>query len=148
MAFSVVGRTHRPLVISFSLQSYRAPLNARHIQTQTSASSLCIISQSTSYTMGTITAPPTLTASWQPTGSGCLSSADYWIWDYGQDDSQLVLGGPSQTTDCLPTSWGVDVVFNGEDCPHGYTSACRGADSRGEVTCCPRYVVAMNPSSS
>ncbi|KAG8156592.1 hypothetical protein KVR01_013543 [Diaporthe batatas] len=88
--------------------------------------------------METITAPPTLPASWKPTGTACLTSDDYWIiWDYGQDDSQLVLGGPSQTTDCLPTPWAVDVVFNGEDCPQGYTSACKGADSRGEVTCCP-----------
>lgn len=52
----------------------------------------------------------------------------------------VVLGGPSQTTECLPTSWASEVVYSGVQCPQKYTSACQGTDSHSEVTCCPKYV--------
>lgn len=47
--------------------------------------------------METITAPPILPASWQqPAESACVSSSDYWLWDYGSEsDRWVVLGGPS-----------------------------------------------------
>lgn len=92
-------------------------------------------------TMATVTAPPTLPASWRPTESACVSSSDYWHWDYGSaSDNWVVLGGPSQTTECLPTSWASEVVYSGVQCPQKYTSACQGTDSHSEVTCCPKYV--------
>ncbi|KAI3392962.1 hypothetical protein diail_4949 [Diaporthe ilicicola] len=102
-------------------------------------------------TMTTITATPTLPASWQPTVAGCLTSSDYWMWDYGSsDDMRLVVGGPSQVTNCLPTSWAADVVYSGSECPPRYTSACQGTNSASEVTCCPTLnkFTCANPSTS
>lgn len=90
--------------------------------------------------METITATPTLPTSWQPTDSACVSSSDYWLWDYGSDsDRWVVLGGPLQTTECLPTLWASNVVYSGVQCPQKYSSACQGTDSHSQVTCCPMY---------
>lgn len=103
---------------------------------------LCFRPNQQGNAMETITSPPTLPATWQPTASSCISSSDYWAWDYGSDsDRWVVLGGPSQTTDCLPTSWASDVVYSGEHCPQKYTSACQGTDSSSAITCCPKYVL-------
>lgn len=92
--------------------------------------------------MTTIPATPTLPASWQPTAAGCLSTGDFWKWDYGSDqDARVVLGGPSQTTNCLPTAWASDVVYSGSECPLYYTPACTRNESLNAVTCCPSYVL-------
>ncbi|KAJ0115240.1 hypothetical protein J7T55_001650 [Diaporthe amygdali] len=88
--------------------------------------------------MTTATVTPTLPASWEPTVAGCLSTSDFWQWDYGPaKDKRTVLGGPSQTTNCLPTAWASDIVYSGSECPPNYTSACQGTDTLSAVTCCP-----------
>ncbi len=88
----------------------------------------------------TTTSAPTLPGSWTPTVSGCLQSSDYWMWMYDSDpaksDARTVLGGPSQTTDCLAPTWQFDVVYAGTQCPPNYTPACT-ADA---ITCCPTLV--------
>lgn len=48
-----------------------------------------------------------------------------------------MLGGPFQTTECLPSSWGSDITYTGTQCPPRYTEACRVQASGGAVTCCP-----------
>ncbi|KAI1819289.1 hypothetical protein F4861DRAFT_534564 [Xylaria intraflava] len=79
---------------------------------------------------------PSLPPDWAPNTASCLFSTDYWIWDYGSaGDAPTVLGGPSQTTACLPTGWGADVLYSGTACPSLYTPGC--PESNGVVTCCP-----------
>lgn len=86
-------------------------------------------------------ATPTLPADWTPTKDGCLRTSDFWIWDYEvAGDARTVLGGPSQISDCLPTSWAGTQVYEGSACPPSYTSACQGSGSNAPVTCCPTYV--------
>ncbi|RYP80912.1 hypothetical protein DL770_006070 [Monosporascus sp. CRB-9-2] len=79
----------------------------------------------------------TLPGSWTPTAPGCLRSTDFWIWRYDTDvrssDMRTVLGGPTQTADCLAPTWQSDVVYAGTQCPPNYTQAC-GEEA---VTCCP-----------
>ncbi|KAI2607208.1 uncharacterized protein GGS25DRAFT_494814 [Hypoxylon fragiforme] len=83
-------------------------------------------------------ATPTLPADWTPTKDGCLRTSDFWIWDYEvAGDARTVLGGPSQISDCLPTSWAGTQVYEGSACPPSYTSACQGSGSNAPVTCCP-----------
>lgn len=80
----------------------------------------------------------TLAATWTPTGSGCLQTNDYWIWNWSTPhDFRTVAGGPSQTTDCLPPAWGPTATFAGAACPRAYTTACVGAGANPVVTCCP-----------
>ncbi|KAK7756014.1 hypothetical protein SLS62_001957 [Diatrype stigma] len=83
------------------------------------------------------TTAQTLPASWTPTAPGCLRSTDFWVWMYNTDlassDARTVLGGPSQTTDCLAPTWTSDAAYAGTQCPPNYTPAC----SADAVTCCP-----------
>ncbi|ORY60260.1 uncharacterized protein BCR38DRAFT_488440 [Pseudomassariella vexata] len=87
--------------------------------------------------MASLVTTPTLASSWS-IQSGCTRTNDYWIWEYDAkaQDARTVLGGPTQTTACLPPSWTeVNGAFIGSECPSEYTSACQ--DSDGAVTCCP-----------
>lgn len=89
-------------------------------------------------TTTTSSSTPTLPASWVPTAQGCLKTNDFWQWDYGSnDDMRTVLGGPSQTTNCLPSTWDATGTYDGSACPLQYTSACQGTDSNSAITCCP-----------
>ncbi|KAH9989368.1 hypothetical protein F4779DRAFT_265442 [Xylariaceae sp. FL0662B] len=91
---------------------------------------------------------PTLKANWTPTKQGCLRTNDFWIWDYQEGPKAVptVLGGPTQTTDCFPTTWDPTVTYAGSACPGQYTSACQGADSA--VTCCPNaYAFKCQPAT-
>ncbi|KAI1819586.1 hypothetical protein F4861DRAFT_126260 [Xylaria intraflava] len=83
------------------------------------------------------TPAPTIPPNWAPPSSAsCLVSTNYWIWDYGSEsDERSVLGGPSQTTKCLPEGWGSTVAYAATACPSYYTTACGKPD--GVVTCCP-----------
>lgn len=84
------------------------------------------------------TPAPTLPAGWTPTVSGCLRTDDFWIWNYGGvDDQRTVLGGPSQTTNCFPSTWNPASPYTGWTCPRDYTIACQGTDSISAITCCP-----------
>ncbi|KAI0378498.1 hypothetical protein F5Y04DRAFT_146059 [Hypomontagnella monticulosa] len=88
--------------------------------------------------MATTTPTVTLPAGWTPSSSGCLRTTDFWIWDYPEDRNQrTVLGGPSQTDNCFPTTWNPTLTYDGSGCPPSYTSACQGPDSTAPVTCCP-----------
>lgn len=79
----------------------------------------------------------TLPASWTPTGSGCLQTNDYWIWNFSAPkDAKTVAGGPSQTTECLPPMWNPTAVYAASACPSKYT-ACRASDVNQATTCCP-----------
>ncbi|KAI2622428.1 hypothetical protein GGR54DRAFT_598499 [Hypoxylon sp. NC1633] len=81
---------------------------------------------------------PTLPAGWTPTQAGCLKTNDFWIWDNEElGDARTVLGGPSQTSNCLPSAWDATLTYDGTACPLHYTSACMGADSASAITCCP-----------
>ncbi|RYP49255.1 hypothetical protein DL768_005029 [Monosporascus sp. mg162] len=88
-------------------------------------------------TITTSSPTQTLPGSWAPTAPGCLRSTDFWIWQYHPDsrssDMRTVLGGPTQTTDCLAPTWQSDVVYAGTQCPPNYTPACKDE----AVTCCP-----------
>ncbi|KAI0603268.1 hypothetical protein F4775DRAFT_598372 [Biscogniauxia sp. FL1348] len=81
---------------------------------------------------------PTLPVSWTPTQAGCLRTSDYWIWEYNLkvSDARTVLGGPSQISQCFPTTWDASLTYAGTGCPAQYTSACQDSDA-GVVTCCP-----------
>lgn len=89
----------------------------------------------------TSTPAQTLPDSWKPSQQGCLRTGDMWLWDYGSPkDNRTVLGGPSQTLSCFPSStWDAAETFVGSACPPQYTSAChgQGADAAQAVTCCP-----------
>ncbi|KAI2620931.1 hypothetical protein GGS26DRAFT_297383 [Hypomontagnella submonticulosa] len=88
--------------------------------------------------MTTTTPTVTLPAGWTPSSSGCLRTTDFWIWDYPEDRNQrTVLGGPSQTDNCFPSTWNPTLTYEGSGCPPQYTSACQGPDSTAPVTCCP-----------
>ncbi|KAI9933582.1 hypothetical protein ASPWEDRAFT_43407 [Aspergillus wentii DTO 134E9] len=91
--------------------------------------------------MATTAAEPTITLSpgWRPTEYGCLRQNDFWIWDYPDPgEKRTVLGGPSQATNCFPSStWMSTGAYAGTACPSYYTSACQGNDSTAAVTCCP-----------
>ncbi|KAI0015252.1 hypothetical protein F4780DRAFT_94226 [Xylariomycetidae sp. FL0641] len=85
---------------------------------------------------------PTLEGGWEATGSGCLRSDDYWIWQYSDviKDARTVLGGPSQTTACLPSSWDESATYLATACPEHYTAACQDKMTDPKttiVTCCP-----------
>ncbi|KAI1397462.1 hypothetical protein F4819DRAFT_80148 [Hypoxylon fuscum] len=83
-------------------------------------------------------ATPTLPADWTPTKQGCLRTSDFWIWDYERNgDQRTVIGGPTQITDCFPSTWDATVPYAGTGCPPQYTPACQGTDSAAAVTCCP-----------
>ncbi|KAI0010314.1 hypothetical protein F4779DRAFT_316659 [Xylariaceae sp. FL0662B] len=84
-------------------------------------------------------ATPTLPAQWTPTQQGCLRSTDYWIWEYNAkaQDARTVLGGPTQTSACLPPTWDATGTYAGTACPTSYTSACQGPGPQEAVTCCP-----------
>ncbi|KAI4868237.1 hypothetical protein F4820DRAFT_154509 [Hypoxylon rubiginosum] len=95
-------------------------------------------------------ATPTLPADWTPDKQGCLRTNDYWIWDYEvAADRRTVLGGPSQTSDCFPSTWDPTLTYGGTQCPPQYTSACQGTDSAAAVTCCPTgaYSFACQPEN-
>ncbi|RYP37431.1 hypothetical protein DL767_002904 [Monosporascus sp. MG133] len=84
----------------------------------------------------------TLPGSWAPTAPGCLRSTDFWIWRYHPDfrssDMRTVLGGPTQTTDCLAPTWRSDEAYAGTRCPPNYTPACGDeAVTVYEFTCAP-----------
>ena len=72
-----------------------------------------------------------LPANWTPSAPGCMRSTDYWIWMYNTDlafgDARTVLGGPTQTTDCLAPTWDPSVPYAGTQCPPNYTAACTEA---------------------
>lgn len=86
-------------------------------------------------TMTTTTAAPTLTLDWAQ-DTKCLQPSEYWKWSWAPSpDPHTVLGGPSQTTECLPSGWGPSETYAATACPARYTSACAGED--GAVTCCP-----------
>ncbi|KAI1819587.1 hypothetical protein F4861DRAFT_126308 [Xylaria intraflava] len=89
------------------------------------------------------TPAPTLPPNWTPEATAsCLRNTDYWIWDYDDGgngvgfDARTVIGGPSQTTQCLPESWDADVTYAGTACPSYYSPACP-TKGGGAVTCCP-----------
>lgn len=103
----------------------------------------------------TITTPPTLPTDWDPPPqSSCLQKGDIWQWDW--DDAlerPLVLGGPPQTTACLPPIWNATGVYRGRGCPPHYSVASAATTSGGTpaatdsgvVTCCPTYVCPIPP---
>jgi hypothetical protein len=87
-----------------------------------------------------ITTTPTIPHNWTPTSSGCLKTSDYWIWNYeSTPDARSVLGGPSQTINCLPPGFEPSGVYIGSGCPTHYTAACAATGTAEIVTCCPEY---------
>lgn len=89
--------------------------------------------------MSTITPNPTLDPEWTPSAYGCRGKGDFWIWDFHADnDRRTVLGGPSQTTNCFPSTWNPASAYGGTKCPAGFTSACRSSGPAVPTTiCCP-----------
>jgi hypothetical protein len=86
-----------------------------------------------------VTGTPTIPSDWTPSSSGCLQTSDYWIWDYhNTQDERSVLGGPSQTTACLPPGFESTGLYLGSQCPSHYTTACQPTSST--LTCCPTFV--------
>lgn len=87
----------------------------------------------------TTTQAPVLPADWLPlTQANCIRTDDFWQWDYGvSNDRRLVVGGPTQTTECLPTEWNSAMTYIGSQCPPRYTEACRASTSASAITCCP-----------
>ena len=86
------------------------------------------------------TAAPTLPSDWRPSQTGCMKPGDFWIWDWGAgwNHSPTVLGGPAQTTECLPPGWDPYATFAASQCPPDYTSAsCGSSAANNAVTCCP-----------
>ena len=81
---------------------------------------------------------PTIPPDWNPPQPECdLNEAGYYIWQWGLE-RRVVLGGPAQTTECLPPGWGTDATFEATRCPSAYTpvpTACRWAPDA--VVCCP-----------
>ncbi|KAK7955854.1 uncharacterized protein PG986_005076 [Apiospora aurea] len=86
----------------------------------------------------TTTAAPTLSSYWlRPSDPACLQSSDYWIWSWApSSDARTVLGGPSQTSSCLPLGWDSTRTYAGTACPPQYTPGCPDTGD-GVVTCCP-----------
>ncbi|KOC08586.1 hypothetical protein AFLA70_43g003751 [Aspergillus flavus AF70] len=88
----------------------------------------------------TITPRPTLDPAWTPSVYGCNRKGDFWSWNFhAENDQRTVLGGPSQTTNCLPSTWDPSQAYAGTQCPTGYTSACLSTGSAMPTTtvCCP-----------
>ncbi|KAB8067417.1 hypothetical protein BDV29DRAFT_200290 [Aspergillus leporis] len=87
----------------------------------------------------TKTRNPTLSPEWTPSAYGCRGKDDFWIWDFHDArDQRTVLGGPSQTTNCFPSTWNPSGMYDGTKCPRGFTSACQASGSPSSVTtCCP-----------
>ncbi|KAE8349773.1 hypothetical protein BDV28DRAFT_160206 [Aspergillus coremiiformis] len=88
--------------------------------------------------MSTITQKPTLNPAWTPSVYGCRAKGDFWIWDFhADDDRRTVLGGPSQTTNCFPSTWNPTAAYDGTRCPVGYSSACTSGRVITKTVCCP-----------
>lgn len=87
----------------------------------------------------TTTQAPVLPGDWVPSvQANCIRTTDFWQWDYGvQSDRRHVLGGPTQTTECLPSEWNSAMTYVGSQCPPRYTEACRASTGAGAITCCP-----------
>ncbi|KAK8052452.1 hypothetical protein PG993_003837 [Apiospora rasikravindrae] len=89
---------------------------------------------------GTIitTAAATLSSFWvRPSDPACLRTTGYWIWSWApSSDARTVLGGPSQTSSCLPLGWDSARTYAGTACPPQYTPGCPETGD-GVVTCCP-----------
>lgn len=87
----------------------------------------------------TTTQAPTLPADWVPAiQANCIRTSDLWQWDWGvTSDRRLVMGGPTQTTECLPAEWNSAMTYIGSRCPPRYTEACRASTDAGAITCCP-----------
>lgn len=85
------------------------------------------------------TQAPVLSGDWVPSiQANCMRTDDFWVWDYGvPSDRRLVVGGPTQTTECLPTQWNSAITYTGSQCPPRYTEACRESTGAGAITCCP-----------
>lgn len=85
------------------------------------------------------TAAPSLPGDWVPSvQASCLKASDTWQWDYGiPENRRTVLGGPYQTTECLPESWDSAMTYIGTRCPPRYSEACPNHPDGGPVTCCP-----------
>lgn len=90
--------------------------------------------------MSTTTAP-TLAGDWVPDNQAiCLKTDDVWHWDWGiAEDMRTVVGGPSQTTQCLPSGWDSAMTYEGTKCPPRYTKACAADENQdwSAVVCCP-----------
>ncbi|KAE8152245.1 hypothetical protein BDV25DRAFT_138060 [Aspergillus avenaceus] len=89
--------------------------------------------------MSTITPTATLDPKWTPSVYGCRQQGDFWIWDFrAQNDQRTVLGGPSQTTNCFPSTWNPTSAYAATECPAGFTSACQSSGAEVSTTiCCP-----------
>ncbi|KAK8041095.1 hypothetical protein PG994_014102 [Apiospora phragmitis] len=88
----------------------------------------------------TTTAAPSLPGNWVPSKAGCLNKGDWWIWSYNgpQRDARTVLGGPSQTNNCFPSTGDPTGTYVGSQCPPNYTRACPDSSvTNAAVTCCP-----------
>lgn len=87
----------------------------------------------------TTTSSVTLRGDWVPNNqANCLKTDDVWQWDYGiPEDRRTVVGGPSQTTECLPRYWSRSMTYEGTQCPPRYTEACQATEASLAVVCCP-----------
>lgn len=85
-------------------------------------------------TLSTTTPPVILSEDWAPTLAGCLRTTDFWRWFWDNADGRTVVGGPSQVTQCFPSTWNAVAPYEGSNCPSQYTSAC---DNGTATTCCP-----------
>ncbi|KAK7966200.1 uncharacterized protein PG986_000477 [Apiospora aurea] len=88
----------------------------------------------------TTTAAPSLPGNWVPSKAGCLNKNDWWIWSYDgpKNDARTVLGGPSQTNNCFPSTGDPTGTYAGSQCPPNYTRACPDSSvADAAVTCCP-----------
>ncbi|KAK8017700.1 hypothetical protein PG993_014026 [Apiospora rasikravindrae] len=88
----------------------------------------------------TTTAAPSLPGNWVPSKAGCLNKNDWWIWSYDgpKRDARTVLGGPSQTNNCFPSTGDPTGTYTGSQCPPNYTRACPDSSvADAAVTCCP-----------
>ncbi|KAK8067224.1 hypothetical protein PG997_013971 [Apiospora hydei] len=88
----------------------------------------------------TTTAAPSLPGNWVPSKAGCLNKNDWWIWSYDgpNNDARTVLGGPSQTNNCFPSTGDPTGTYAGSQCPPNYTRACPDSSAAdAAVTCCP-----------
>ncbi|KIW43812.1 uncharacterized protein PV06_04876 [Exophiala oligosperma] len=81
----------------------------------------------------------TLTPSWTATVSSCTKSDDWWVWNYDDvdgNDAWVVIGGPSQVTDCYPSGYGASATYAGSQCPSGFTQVSATVLDP-DVVCCP-----------
>lgn len=80
---------------------------------------------------GPLTIPP----DWNPPQPEC--DPKYHVWGWGTGWRRLVLGGPTQTTACLPPGWTTDATFEATQCPSGYTAVPTACDwAPDAVVCC------------